>query len=78
MKIVLIAATLLVVLTGLGYCDDQSSDEVARQYECQYLWMMMNGGPQVTGLSLWLLLCVGVGAALFSTDVRGLTKSKQH
>ena len=74
-KTLLIITTLVVVQITLGCCGGSDEvDESKRQYD-EYMWMMMmNGGPQVTGLSPWLLLCLGVGATLFSSDVRGVAR----
>ena len=73
--IMLVWALLLVQMTQLGQCDDQDSyDDVLdlgeRQYDCQYMWMMMNsnGGAQFSGTASCLLLMpVFLGSALFST-----------
>lgn len=63
------AATLLVLQASLGYCDDYENAN-SRQCNCPYMWMRMNsGGPQVTGLGLWLLVGVGLTALLLSVDI---------
>lgn len=65
------AATLLVLQVSLGYCDDYDNAN-ARQCNCAYMWMRMNrmnGGLQVRGLGLWLLVGVGLTALLLSVDI---------
>lgn len=63
------AATLLVLQASLGYCDDYENGN-GRQCNCAYMWMrMQSGGPQVIGLSLWLLVCAGITALLLSMDI---------
>lgn len=66
MKWLIVLAAILTV----SYCTDET-DEVdlsERQYDCQYMWMMMNSGngPTVTGLGLGLLVGVAAATALFS------------
>ena len=74
MKAVLAITTVLLFQAALCHCSE--SDEVnvnARQYDCSYMWMMMNGGPQMTGPSVWMLLCLGITALLFSTDITSVS-----
>ena len=67
-------AAILALQVSLGYCDDSEEVSVnARQYNCPYMWMKMNSGPQVTGLSPWLLLCLGIAVLLLSTDITSLS-----
>ena len=64
------AVAVLISQFSLGY-GGSNSDEVnvkARQYNCPYYYRM-NSGPQVTGLSTWLLLCMAMAALAVSTDV---------
>ena len=75
MKTIIVLALFLVLqLIHLGCCGD-GNDEVVelseRQDGCQYMWMMMNSGPSTMSLSSWLLVCLGMAAALFSTEPRG-------
>ena len=69
MKTFLVIATLFIAQAALVKCGDNNDG-----YDCSYMWMMMNSGPQVTGLSPWLLLCLGIAAVLLSTDITSLSR----
>lgn len=69
MKWLILLATVLLAGHHVAADDTDEVDLGERQYDCQYMWMMMNGGgPQATGLGVGLLVCVGVVAAMFSAD----------
>lgn len=63
----LLIAALLIAHAVLGYCGD--NEDNYRQYDCPYMWMMMNAGPQLTGLDPLVLLCLGIGTVLLSREL---------
>ena len=72
MKLVLLTAAVFIAQAALVNCGDNndggmSNDDCAAAY---MILQMMNSGPQVMGLSPWLLVCLGISAFLFSTDNR--------
>ena len=70
MKFLLPIVVFVVAQATLGNCEDNN---YGGGYDCSYMWMMMNGGPQMTGLSVWMLLCLGITALLFSTDITSVS-----
>ena len=77
---IVVACILLLQMAQQGHCgDDESYDDAVdlseRQYDCQYMWMMMNNGSCQAGLSSCLLLILAIGASLFSTDIQGSIRS---
>lgn len=67
MNTLLVIATLLIAHAVLGYCGDDEDN--FRQYDCPYMWMMMNAGPQPTGLDPFVLLLLGIGIVLLSREL---------
>lgn len=66
MKAFIVIATCLIAQATLANCGDNND----YYSDCAYMWMMMmNSGPQVTGLGLWLLVGVGLTALLLSMDI---------
>ena len=65
------SAILFIAQAALVNCGDYYSDG---ENDWSYMWMMMNSGPQVMGLSPWLLLCLGITAVLLSTDITSLSR----
>ena len=73
MKItIVLACVLLFQMVRYGHCGDKDYDDVVdlseRQYDCQYMWMMMNNGAQLTAISSCLLLLLAIGTAFFSSS----------
>lgn len=68
---IVLGIILILQLVQLGSCDNDDEVQLSeRQNDCGYMWMMMGSGLSTAGLNSWLLLCVGIAAALFSTDVK--------
>ena len=77
MKALVLASLLLIQMAQLGRSegeslslDDNTVELSKRQYDCQYMWMMMNSnsGPHLTAS---LLLVLAAGAILFTSDTLG-------
>ena len=69
MKTFLSIAALFIAQAALANCGDNDG---GGNYDCAaaYMWLAMNSGPQVMGLSPWLLVCLGIAAFLFSAGGR--------
>ena len=69
MKTFLSIVALFIAQVALANCGDNNDGE---NFDCAaaYMWLAMNSGPQVMGLSPWLLVCLGVAAFMFSTGGR--------
>ena len=70
MNTLLVIGTLLVVHVVLGYCGD--NEDNYKQYDCAYMWMMMNTGPQPTGFDPFVLLLLGIGTVLLSRELMAI------
>ena len=81
MKTVLVITTVLVAYAALAYCGDKGYDS-RQYYDNPYIWMMMNAGPQPTGLNPWVLLFLGIGTVLLSRELTvtpwAATKTVSH
>ena len=74
--IIVFVATIIVACATLGMCSEEEDDLGKRQYDCPYMWMMMNAGPQPTGFNPWLLLFLGIGVVLLSRDLLAGSKTE--
>lgn len=68
----MIIATFFIAQAALVNCGDNND----YYSDCAYMWMMMmnSSGPQLAGLSLWLLVGVSLAALLVSMDIPSVSR----